>query len=365
MPKLSAPVRRSRGLPRTLAAFALLALCGGLAHAQLAAPPPSIAPAGKAWRSGAGFQFADKEKSTRRSVSGIACAPGAARVPVCLVVFDEGMEARFAELGHGKLKPLGGGVRFAVSGKELDAEGAATDGRYFYVTGSHAVKRSDCRPNAASRHVLRFRRDPASGLALAGAAGSDVPAGYQQTTRLLDLISGDAQLRSSLDRGRCLGTGALDIEALAVRGGRLHVGLRGPTQAGHAFIASVDAEALFGTGDAALSVTRVPVGERRGLRDMAVAESGMLLLTGPDDQVDSGDAGWAIVLWNDRQQAGLPAESRTLATLDLRRVHRGACDKETKPEALALLQETATAYRVLVLSDGMCDGAPLVFDIPR
>ena len=41
------------------------------------------------------------------------------------MVFDEGMEARFAELGAGKLLPRAPGVRFGVAGKELDAEGAA------------------------------------------------------------------------------------------------------------------------------------------------------------------------------------------------------------------------------------------------
>ena len=41
------------------------------------------------------------------------------------------------------------------------------------------------------------------------------------------------------------------------------------------------------------------------------------------------------------------------------------CDKELKPEALTLLEETADQYRLLILSDGMCDGGPLAFKIPR
>ena len=362
MPDLSTLVHRPVGLALALAS---LVLAGGACHAQPAAPPPVVAPTGKVWSTGAGFPFADKEKKTRRSASGMACAPNAAQASVCLVAFDEGMEARFAEIGTGRLSPQPGGVRFAVPGKELDAEAAATDGRHFYVTGSHAVKRSDCQANPSSGHVLRFQRDPATGRALAAADGSALPAGYQHTTRLLSLIAADPQLRDSLGQGRCLGTGALDIEALAVRDGRLHFGLRGPTAGGHAFIVSVDAEALFGRADPSLRVTRVPVGARRGLRDMAVTSQGMLLLTGPDDHAGSDGAGWAIVQWNDRQPPGQPAEVQTLATLDLRKVALGKCDKETKPEALTVLEESATAYRVLVLSDGMCDGGPLVFDVAR
>jgi hypothetical protein len=365
MPSEPTFVRRPFGWMPVLPLLAALTLCSSLARAQPLAPVPSVAPIGNAWPVGTGFQFADAEKKTRRSVSGMACAPNALRASVCLLVFDEGMEARFAELGAGQLVPLPGGVRFAVPGKELDAEAAATDGRFFYVAGSHAVKRGDCASNPSSRHVLRFGRDPTTGRALAAAAGGDLPAGYQHTTRLLALMEANAQLSDGLRPGRCLGAGGVDIEAMALRGGRLHVGLRGPTDGGHAYIASVDAEALFGQADAALQVTRVSVGGKRGLRDMATASNGMLLLAGPDDHRDSADAGWAIMIWNDQTAPGQPAETRTLATLDLSKVGLSKCDKETKPEALAVLQETATAYRVLVLSDGMCDGGPLQFDIPR
>lgn len=365
MPAHPTFLRRPRSLLPVLPVLASLALCCSLARAQPLGAVPSMAPIGKAWPAGAGFQFADAEKKTRRSVSGIACAPNAAHASVCLLAFDEGMEARFAEIGAGKLVPLPGGVRFAVPGKELDAEAAATDGRFFYVAGSHAVKRSDCEANPSSRYVLRFARDPATGRALAAAAGGDLPAGYQHTTRLLALMQANAQLRDSLREGRCLGAGGMDIEAMALRDGRLHFGLRGPTDGGHAYIASVDADALFGQADAALQVARVPVGAKRGLRDMAPASRGMLLLAGPDDHRDSAEAGWSIVMWNDSPAPGQPAETRTLATLDLSKVGLSKCDKETKPEALAVLAETATSYRVLVLSDGMCDGGPLVFDIPR
>ena len=347
---------------------AVVAFSGLPAHAQTAAPVPHVAPSGKVWSAGDGFQFADKEKKTRRSVSGIACARNAAQVPVCLVVFDEGMEARFAELGAGKLLPRAPGVRFGVAGKELDAEGAATDGRFFYVTGSHAVKRGNCAPNAASQHVLRFLRDPVTGLAAQAADGADgavTPAGYQESRRLLKLIGADFHLRGSLAAGRCLGTGALDIEALAVRDGRLHFGLRGPTEGGHAFIASVDADAFFAGTAAGLAVTRVPVGERRGLRDMAVVRDGILLLAGPDDNAYSSEAGWAVSLWNDRQDAGKRAEPKPLATLDLSKIALGKCDQETKPEAMTVLQESERGFQLLVLSDGMCDGGAMVFDIAR
>lgn len=331
---------------------------------QEQAAPPRIAPTGQVWSAGAGFAFEHQPKKLRRSVSGIACARNAAQARVCLVAFDEGMQARFAELEEGRLMPLRGGVRFAVPGKELDAEAAATDGRFFYVTGSHAVKRGDCSANDSSRHVLRFPRDAVTGLVATAPQGGSTPAGDAQSARLPALLAGHALLGDSLAAGRCLGTGALDIEALAVRNGRLYFGLRGPTAAGHAFIVSVDADAFFDGGDARLSVTRVWVGERRGLRDMAVTAQGILLLAGPDDDPRSHDAGWTLLLWDAQQHGAAWAQPRLLAALDLRGVARRACDKETKPEALTVLDESPRRLRVLVLSDGMCDGGALVFDVP-
>ena len=59
------------------------------------------------------------------------------------------------------------------------------------------------------------------------------------------------------------------------------------------------------------------------------------------------------------------ATPRLLATLDLSSVALRACDDELKPEALTVLADTEHSYRVLVLSDGMCDGGPLAFTVPR
>ena len=59
------------------------------------------------------------------------------------------------------------------------------------------------------------------------------------------------------------------------------------------------------------------------------------------------------------------ATPRPLATLDVRAIARGPCDEETKPEALTVLDETDRSLRVLVLSDGMCDGGAALFEIPR
>jgi hypothetical protein len=351
-------------LRRSLAA-ALVALALWCAEGAALAQPVSVAPTGPMWSAGDGFALSKQSKKTRQSLSGIACERNAAQARVCLAVFDEGMQARFAEVGDGQVRPLPGGLTYAVPGKELDAEAATTDGRFFYVAGSHGVKRSDCSRNDSSHYVLRFERDAVTGQAAAGAKGSATPAGYQQSRRLRELLANDPQLRASLAPGVCLGHGALDIEAMAIRAGRLFFGLRGPNVDGDAFIVAVDADAFFAGADPRLTVTRVPVGAQRGLRDMAPSSHGLVLLAGPGDHPKYQDLPWSVLLWNDQAPAGTAAPPRTLATLDLRSMDLRACDKEIKPEAITVLQESPQALQLLVLSDGLCDGGAMVFDIPK
>ena len=94
--------RRGRQL-----ALALAVACTGLAT-QAQTLPPVVAPTGSLWSAGTGFTFDLKKKKatkTRQSLSGIACAPNAAQQQVCLAVFDEGAEARFATVGASQLVP--------------------------------------------------------------------------------------------------------------------------------------------------------------------------------------------------------------------------------------------------------------------
>jgi hypothetical protein len=43
-----------------------------------------------------------------------------------------------------------------------------------------------------------------------------------------------------------------------------------------------------------------------------------------------------------------------------------SCDHELKPEALAVTaDEPGQPYQAVIFSDGMCDGGPLRFSIPR
>ena len=329
-----------------------------------------------------------KQLQVRQSVSGVACALNAQQQRVCLLAFDEGAQGYFARLeGNASsptLVPLTKPVTLIAGDGELDAEAAATDGRYFYVTGSHSPRRSDCSARPDSRHVVRFARDANTGLAAKPGAvkaaisaviglaasmglqkGPSAPAGYADSTRLWAIMQAQPELAPFVAESKCMGDqGAVNIEGMAVQGERLYFGFRGPVADGAATVLSVDTEALFdpaGRADPKAVVTTVALGAHTGIRDMVAVTGGFLLLTGPDDErASQKTVAFSVWFWD-----GVSRQARALAQLDTQPVSLRSCDNEVKPEAITVLQETALGYRLMVLSDGLCDGGALLFTVAR
>ncbi|MBY5560568.1 hypothetical protein [Rhizobium leguminosarum] len=99
---------------------------------------------------------------------------------------------------------------------------------------------------------------------------------------------------------------------------------------------------------------------------MASIDGGILLLFGPDD--GNRDVGWSIGLWKVGEEADRKAPVNTidLGPLDPSEAKRAQCDKEVKPEGMAILTSHAEGsgevYRLAIFSDGMCDGGPMIVD---
>src|ERR1700750_137020 len=103
------------------------------------ADTPKVAPEGSFWDTSPGFEFpgAKKPKELRRSLSGIACPSESNGPRRCIAAFDEGSEARYAIIEGTRLTPEPDRISLLVGNGELDAEGAATEGGFTYVTGSY------------------------------------------------------------------------------------------------------------------------------------------------------------------------------------------------------------------------------------
>jgi hypothetical protein len=356
-----------------LAALALALLLG---EAARAAPdnPPTVAPQSGPLDSGMGFSFPSIK--TRRALSGIACPESKARERLCLAVFDEGAEARHLMINNDAYLPDNEQVALRSGNIELDAEAAATDGAFYYVAGSHSAKRNDCANNPESRHVIRFRVDPKSGRALRNFRGTLVD--YADTDRLWSIMATTPQLQAHVGDSMCLGTEApkdapqltgrrgVNIEGLAVKNGRLFFGFRGPVDDASAHILSVSADGLFSGKDARPTWVSVNVGKGRAIRDLLAVRDGVLVLAGPDDDEENASVGWIVSRWDGQETSAPDGQTKTLATLDLSNVKLHSCDHEPRPEALAVTADKpGEPYQALIFSDGMCDGGPLRFTIPR
>lgn len=171
------------------------------------------------------------------------------------------------------------------------------------------------------------------------------------TSRLRDALRDDDAIKASFNRP--LAEGGINIEGIAVKNGRMHFGLRGPSKKSHAFVLSVDADALFTKdGDLKRKATPLKLGEDTGIRDLAAVNDGILILAGPtrDEAV-----AYSVWLWD-----GVGTTAKPLATLDLSTVAEGA-----KAEILLPLEEGSAGIRVLVMFDGVENGGARSFAIPR
>ncbi|MFT3800747.1 MAG: DUF3616 domain-containing protein [Burkholderiaceae bacterium] len=376
----ASPARTTRALSRMGAWLAGTMLAGSaLAQSVVPAPAAPAVPASAAAASAAptsaaaqpraavvlkpesgplaaqgSFGFGGKADKVRRSLSGIACPVRTGTTAHCLVAFDEGNEVRTVTLDGDDYRLSSTPIRLGEKGTEIDAEGVASDGRgYLYVTGSHARTRGDCKNNPASRQVWRIPYDGREGLsarALAGAPIESSRAAWRAMRRVADLGA-----------ARCPGRGGLNVEGLAWFDGRLVLGLRQGTAQGRVRWLAFDAEALFTGEEVSMHVHTAPLGRGLGVRDLATVADGVLMLIGPDDDPGNADQPWRIVLWALR---GEPLVTE-LATLALPAVPADGCSRRIKPEAMAVLDESPQHYRIAVLSDGLCDGGPMRFTVPR
>ncbi|QLC25830.1 DUF3616 domain-containing protein [Parasphingopyxis algicola] len=327
----------------TLTLLTGLAGCGGTPEA---APPleTGITVAGHFGEDGAPSE----------DVSGLACdwqhGAGGMR---CLAIEDEGDAAqwasfdgailaagrRFGLLGVGQ--PLGTPPRDICSdadpdNRELDGEAAAFDDGVFYVTGSHGCSRNSDELRPASFIVARIAPDDPAGEIVAGTVA------IATSHRLSGMLRRDPALARFFGTSLRAGNG-LTIEGLAARGDRIVFGLRAPVVDGTAYLFETSATALF-SPDIVGPGRAVPIalGADAGVRDLAFLPDGrLLILSGPaQDQ----DVPYRLHL------RGADGAAPLLATID---APRGG-----KAETMAITGIDGDTVSLLILFDGVADGAP-------
>jgi Protein of unknown function (DUF3616) len=291
------------------------------------------------------------EKS--EDVSGIACTSTHGFPRSCLVIDDnlpaaQAVTVMDGEIIAGEPVPL---IDNAYRGKplDLDGEGVAYADGYYYVIGSHGRPRhakktltpKDRAQTEAASQIVRFSVGP---------GGERGP--VERTARLKEIIASDAVLGPFMERP--LDDNGLTIEGVAVIGGRLFAGFRGPAlDHGRAAVLSVPLGALFGAERTRHELYRLPLGKGRGVRDLAAYGNGILVLAGPTAKKPDT---YAVYWWD-----GAGENVRLLRDLADVVGKKG----KRKPEALLPLDESPSGLRVLVLFDGEPEGGPVAVTMPK
>ncbi|WP_431607066.1 DUF3616 domain-containing protein [Protofrankia symbiont of Coriaria ruscifolia] len=217
----------------------------------------------------------------------------------------------------GDFLPLPEGPDAAGAVPEIDIEGFDRNGDYLWFVGSHSLTRKRVKPHHATEDALRalakirknanrhlLGRIPvvtqdglpalvASAAASDGTGGSLAAAalGLRKQTRLTAVLKDDEHLSPFLaipskDNG-------FDVEGLAVVGGRVYLGLRGPVLRGWAVV--VELRPIEGDGrDLRLQPLDGGVPYRKhfldldglGVRDLLAQGDDLLVLAGPTMDLD-------------------------------------------------------------------------------
>jgi uncharacterized protein DUF3616 len=313
------------------------------------AEQPKLAPIAT-WTVTANFE---KNAEARTNLSGAACVPTTPPFTSCLIANDEKKYAQFFSIEGTNITPR---AVIRLMDKDADgdpdAEGVAYDNGYFYVVGSHGRTRHGDKANDSSYVVFRFPVDK-NGVPPFKVSEDDV-VGITSTTRLRDAIRNGDIIKEYYNRP--LDENGVNIEGIAVKDGRLHLGLRGPSRDGHAFILSADVEAAFTKSENLdAKVKQLGLGKDAGIRDLAPVSDGLLVLSGPVNEQKSVEP--AIFHWDEKT-----GTLKKLGELQLPTGLSGGA----KAETLLVLHDRANEpWRVLVMFDGPANGAPTEYLVLR
>ncbi|MBN1362896.1 MAG: DUF3616 domain-containing protein [Sedimentisphaerales bacterium] len=278
-------------------------------------------------------------------LSGIACVSPTR----CLVGADESRSVQVVALSRAdKTLTALRTIELLGSGGEIDIEGIAVEADFYYVVGSHGIAKKSGDVQGNRYRLFRLKVDPATGL----------PGVYGAIATLSDILRDDPVL--GLHFGKPLQQKGVNIEGLAIRNGRLFVGLRNPNLDGYAYVIEVGADDVFGaTTRPRYVLHKLRLGAGLGIREIVALRTGFLIVAGnagsepseefPETVDYEKGRGFYMFYW-----AGKDAEADEIGSIP---------DAPGKAEAMTVLEEAADHVMVLILFDGAENGRPSVYRI--
>lgn len=248
---------------------------------------------------------------------------------------------------------------------EIDMEALAYEDGVLYVLGSHSWARKAVEDDKSQKknrrrletlkfeasrdHLFRVKVDPDTGQP------KEV-----ESTSLRTLFANHPILHlfaqiPSKENG-------IDFEGLAVQDGKLYLGFRGPVLRGNyvpvlsfAFDDRKDCSEKFSEEPEKCRLLYVDL-SGRGIRSLHSVTGGFLLVAGP---MGDGDASYQLYFWDGTDC--VPQKKKRLCELEL--LGEVPTPKDAKAEGLAVLEEDASDWEILVVYDGAKSGTR--FEVKR
>lgn len=239
-------------------------------------------------------------------------------------------------------------------GTEVDLEAVAVDGGYVYTIGSHSRVRPKQKPKetyADNREKMETILAPGDRDVLARfRPNPDGTPGPVEKVSLRSAIESDPVLRPfaqlpSKENG-------VDIEGLAVKGQDVFVGFRGPVLREN-YVPVLKTRFAMGAPHEILFVNL----GGRGVRDIAAVKDGFLVLAGPSGD---GPGSFQIYSWdgNDCLNGAVP-EGRCQLLAEVPTNDKG------KPEGIAVTAEDGSGYDLVLVCDGVKNGAATAYRLSK
>jgi hypothetical protein len=264
-------------------------------------------------------------------------------------IFTAGAGGHFSATGRVVLDPAG------TEPQEMDLEGIAVDGSTVYVLGSHSSRRKKVDAKKENRVANRAalmsapQAQPARDVLLRFTLGDDGQPAAIERTSLRPYLAATEPFRSF---GRVASKeNGVDLEGLAAWRGNLYVGFRGPVLRGN-FTPIL--RCGFGSPIVTPELLFVDLGGR-GVRDLAHARGGLLILAGP---VGDGPGSYQLYFWDG--QDGVPGSDAPAAAAPslqlLGDLQPPPGQEAAKAEGVGVVDEEDQHWHILVVFDGLKDG---------
>ena len=240
---------------------------------------------------------------------------------------------------------------------EIDIEGIAKEGNIVYVIGSHSLKRKKVDEDRSSKSQKKNRKRLAEVVA-EPSRHHLIQLAFDSATSSLKRI-GSKNLHGVMAENPYLKLAAtipskengLDIEGIAAKDGKVYVGFRGPVlRENHVPVARFEFDK-----PKEIKMLFINLGGR-GIRDMATVQDGFLIIGGPVGELGS----YVLYYWNGMD--AIYGKNNTSKVVSLGEI---APPEQAKAEGLAVISETDSTVRIMILYDGIEGGAPEVYELTK